>query len=335
MRAFALLLIATLAPTNLWADSSGREVPTFKVDLSGMIGFVKTNDGGLLVLLVNELTQIAHGDVSMAHLPELEISCDDLRLPADEADCAMLARSQNLRRRRIALDNSSDARPAAGWEIVLHVGGATMSGEVCLPTDHREWLVPLDELSDGIAARSLLSREVLSNVSGSSYAIVRLKLNGGRLELHPEDRGGFVFKNAAGKVYITPSRLAGSATWSIPYDPALGARIDLVSLETGRVERSFDLQSDSSRDSIEIGLTNEPDAFSFCGNALSKPTDPLGHFLGFLDITAQGLGSEHDELKKLPLPFVQDSTKFCKYTPGAGGRRVNCMMVLYSGIEPY
>lgn len=320
----ALLLAVSPA-----AAEESTQPSVFRLKLAGMLGFVPTTDGGLEVLLINELDQPVDVDHEVTHFPQLALRCEDLPEGSqDRADCAYWPPTFDRSAQLLSLHG--------GFLLHLKVGGADQNGSVRANHTFDKRVVDLADVLAKVSPdkpdAAILSKEVWDPETARDHAIVRVVLNGGTIHADLSSTGSFKFKHGASAPFPM-AEVADVIVWEIPYQPSQGVIVALEPLDaTLASPRQLTLRSAGN---LELSLLNEPDLFEFCAHAPDDSEEPFAHFLGFYDLTKLVVADE-SELDLLPLPFADDATLQCTkqaMQTAAAGLRVNCMPVMYGGKE--
>ena len=308
----------------------------FTLEFSGMIAFARTPDDRIDVLLLNQTKN------EVTHTPLLELNCDQLQDAAQRNDCQYFwppSRDTTKTNRVLALDS--------GFEVRLAVGGAKTDMPVKLDTSFEKGVVPLDQAakgSTGAAEAVILRKEALASATAYGYVAVRpvlsLKtptpLGGGVLLATAGKELNWRFRKdpGSGQTYTSPT-LAKQAQWNVEYDPAQGVVVELWPIGAKAPAKKLTLKSSGD---LQLTLSNEPDDLKFCDHAPKSAAEPMEHFRAFWGLSKLAASSPGDA-QKLPLPYSDKPDPACSASvashsePEIKGRRVNCMMVLFSSEE--
>jgi hypothetical protein len=326
-----ILAVATLAAAP---GNSQPATATFAVEISGMVAFAKTTSDELDVLLVNEFDPSAMPDMDITHFPLLELSCSSLQDAALRKDCAFWATDLDGRRRVVALD--------AGFEVRIVIPGAQAVGKVQRELTFLDGVVSLAEVaksSTGKADAPIARKEVFASATAGKFAKARTRLAGGTIGARLNTNTTWRFRKDISSPQVKEyPEIAQGATWSIPYDPDQGARIELWPYGATAAARVFHLKS---KGDLTIGLSNEPDALEFCAHSPSTSSSPFEHFRGFWRLSKL-TRTDAANAGVLPVPFADDPQAACPSAMSTmadpaplpiAGRRVNCMMTLFDSEE--
>jgi len=301
-----------------------------------MIAFAQAPEGRVDVLLLNQFKD------EVTHFPLLELNCDQLQDASQKNDCNSFwppSRDTTKTNRVLALDR--------GYEVRLSVGGATTNAPVYLDPTFTAGVVPVKTValaSPGAADAAILRKDALA--SATTYAFVAARpvlslrtpvpLGGGVLSATAGEEMQWRFRKDLGSAQTYYSKsLATKAQWSVDYDPAAGLIVELWPFGAKAAAKTLSLKSAGD---LQLTLSNEPDDLKFCEHAPKSASEPLEHFGEFWKLSKLAASSPSD-LKYLPLPFSDVQDAACPSAMAAHshseikGRRVNCMMVLFSGEE--
>ncbi len=353
-------MAAALFTMALPAPSPGADLV---LNLTGMMGFVPMADGGLEVLLVNEYDRRDQAEHAITHFPQLEVRCRDLFLAEnplagakDWQGCAAVtsAGEAELQAESEAccywsppmFDDAFGGYRAIslvdGFDLTFRVGDRDPTGPVILTPKFSDGVIPLGELlqvtDEADPERAHLRSEASvfdpdQPDAMKGFVIGRVRLHGGTITALGSSerwrfREPFTGKLAAG------IDVASVARWEIEYDPTTTVTVEFRRLGADPATpalRTVRLKADPRDTELPITLSNEPDTFEFCMHSPSDRFTPSIHFLGFYRLTKYARGKSTDELEALPLPYPTQPQ--CAALEGIGGRKVQCMMSLFPGLE--
>lgn len=345
-----LLLGCFLGSNALAAQGCADDlVSTLHFDLSGMISFAPygAERKEMEVLLVNDFggsgeEEGAHGAHSLGmtpirHAPLLELNCQNLD-PSLRPLCytwSVAEGSDNADIRAVALDG--------GYRITLKVTSPEAGTAQELP----KGVVPMGSLDEGYPAIAYLNPDALLPDKARDFALASLRLTGGRFKEITQSGGPVSFKRSLlghvhheGDVAQTVSwetKFCGDSEVEITLTPyprpeEVEEDVERLTLVLRTRDCANEPPGSCQRNSIRLGLSNEPDAFEYCRRNPRTQLRPLRHFSRYYELAAWD--SLIPSGWKPPLPFSPHTAKQCSLSSKAkdSGRRVNCMMTKFEGI---